>query len=100
VTNIFSRLDSFSEFFKLLEVNIVNLNNSVIFECNVLFLFFRRVRVGNRQESGQTSVRESHTSEANVTTVKHVRRKASNDSDSSVEHVAEDDQKVKIHVTN
>jgi hypothetical protein len=66
----------------------------------LLFLFFRRLRVGNRQESGQTSVRESHTSEASVTNVKHVHRKASNDSDSSFEHVAEDDRKVKIHVTN
>lgn len=53
-----------------------------------------RLRVGNRQESGQTSVRESHTSEASVTTVKHVHRKASDDSDSSVEHVAEDDRKI------
>jgi hypothetical protein len=66
----------------------------------VLFLFCSRPRVGNRQESGQTSVRESHTSEASVIAVKHVHRKASNDSDSSVEHVTEDDQKVKIHVTN
>jgi hypothetical protein len=63
----------------------------------LLFLFFSRLRVGNRQESGQTSLRESHSSEASV---KHVHRKASNDSDSSVEHVLQDDRKVKIHVTN
>jgi len=84
----------------LSEVNIVNLNNPLIVESNVLFLFFSRLGVGNRQESGQTSVRESHTSEASVTAVKHVHRKASNDSDSSVEHVAEDDRKVKMHVIN
>lgn len=53
-----------------------------------------RLRVGNRQESGLTSVRESHTSEASVTTVKHVHRKASNDSDSSIEHFAENDRKI------
>jgi len=43
---------------------------------------------------------ENLTSEASVTAVKHVHRKASNDSDSSVEHVAEDDRKVKMHVIN
>jgi hypothetical protein len=60
----------------------------------LLFLFFSRLRVDNRQESGLTSVKESHTSEASVTTVKHVQRKASNDSDSSIEHFAENDRKV------
>jgi hypothetical protein len=66
----------------------------------LLFLCINSLRVGNRQKSGLTSVTESHTSEASVTAVKHVHRKASNDSDSSIEHVAEDNQKVKIHVTN
>jgi hypothetical protein len=66
----------------------------------LLFLFVTSLRVGNRQKSGLTSVTESHTSEASVTTVKHVHRKTTNDSDFSVEHVAENDRKVKIRVTN
>jgi hypothetical protein len=66
----------------------------------LLFLFISRLRDSNRQKSGLTSVTESHTTEAHVvTTVKHVDGKACNDSDSSTERAAEENQKVKMHVT-
>ncbi|KDR24279.1 uncharacterized protein LOC110827610 isoform X2 [Zootermopsis nevadensis] len=50
-----------------------------------------RLRGGNGQKSGLTSVTESH---MNVTTVRHVHRKTGNDSDSSNEHAVENEQKI------
>jgi len=63
-----------------------------------LSLFIHRLRGGSHQKSNLTSVAESHTSEMSVTAVRHVHSKTGNDSDSSIEHAIEGEQKVKGHV--